>query len=325
MIDEVRARTSGGDVLGDGRFKRAVAAAIVRRTWRGRPGRPANAPADDRQDRDAAPTNSNLKRSLPVLVAAITLSCAVDFPATSAVPPIAQKVINIYDADHTVCDPLASAFTGILHRNQIGGNFTLNGGLSVLKRAGLVLPPLEEPNKRSIMSPEGDAEGVFNITDLNGHNALRYIYIHDRCDYCFTSRQVTITWFYILKPGQRYFPSPNDFPLPDHDIIKYSNFGPVLPKYGNIDNSFIVKVSNGTDSRLKVEKLISRRDFYISFWRVFESQSKSIYFIGSGTMNFRKIRGKFPYKYGIFMVYKLDADDRLIPTCILASTNMLAN
>jgi putative transposase len=50
-IDEIRAATNGGYVLGGERFQRDIAAAIGRRTWRGRPGRPAKEPADDRQDR----------------------------------------------------------------------------------------------------------------------------------------------------------------------------------------------------------------------------------------------------------------------------------
>jgi putative transposase len=50
LIDEIRAATNGGYVLGGERFQREIAAATGRRTWRGLPGRPAKDPADGRQD-----------------------------------------------------------------------------------------------------------------------------------------------------------------------------------------------------------------------------------------------------------------------------------
>jgi putative transposase len=49
-MDDIRAATNGGYVLGSERFQREIAAAIGRRTWRDLPGRPAKEGADDRQD-----------------------------------------------------------------------------------------------------------------------------------------------------------------------------------------------------------------------------------------------------------------------------------
>jgi putative transposase len=50
LMDDIRAATNGGYVLGSERFQREIAAAIGRRTWRGLPGRPAKEGADNRQD-----------------------------------------------------------------------------------------------------------------------------------------------------------------------------------------------------------------------------------------------------------------------------------
>jgi putative transposase len=50
LIDDIRAATNGGYVLGSERFQREIATAIGRRTWRGLPGRPAKEDIDDRQD-----------------------------------------------------------------------------------------------------------------------------------------------------------------------------------------------------------------------------------------------------------------------------------
>jgi putative transposase len=48
LIDDIRAATNGGYVLGSERFQREIAAATGRRTWRGLPGRPGKEPTDDR-------------------------------------------------------------------------------------------------------------------------------------------------------------------------------------------------------------------------------------------------------------------------------------
>ncbi len=40
LLNEIRQATNGGYVLGSDKFKREVALAIGRRTWRGIPGRP---------------------------------------------------------------------------------------------------------------------------------------------------------------------------------------------------------------------------------------------------------------------------------------------
>jgi putative transposase len=49
LLNEIRQATNGGYVLGSDKFKREVALAIGRRTWRGVPGRPQKAHLEEGQ------------------------------------------------------------------------------------------------------------------------------------------------------------------------------------------------------------------------------------------------------------------------------------